>query len=189
MEYIAQLFNVKKYHSPKPLHLHEDASLETVLQLNEDEQLDDFRYVVFSTHAILPNEIDHINQPALVLSYPEENGYLTMGEVFGLQMNADLVTLSACNTGRGENIQGEGVRGLTRAFMYAGTPAVSVTLWSIQTDSAKQLSMNLFTQLKEKQALATGLRQAKLTMLEGEPKDYFSHPYFWAPLVVFGDGL
>lgn len=76
----------------------------------------------------MPNEISYINQPAIVLSNPHTEGYLKMADVFALQMNADLVMLSACNTGRGEKIKGEGVRGLTRAFMYAGTPAVSVSL-------------------------------------------------------------
>ncbi len=185
---IAKLFNVNPDSQPKPLHLQEEASVETVELFNEYDELDDFQYVLFSTHAILPNEISYIEQPALVLSYPEQNGYLKMADVFGLKMNADLVMLSACNTGRGETIKGEGVRGLTRAFMYAGTPAVAVTLWSVESHASQQLGIHLFTQLKMKQPLAEGLRQAKLAMLKDE-KYYFHHPYFWAGFVVFGDGL
>ena len=111
-----------------------------------------------------------------------------MADVFGLKMNADLVTLSACNTGRGDAIKGEGVRGLTRAFMYAGTPAVAVTLWSVESLASQQLGIHLFTQLKNKQPLAKGLQQAKLAMLKND-KSHSRHPYFWAGFVVFGDGL
>jgi hypothetical protein len=66
----------------------------------------------------LPYEITRIKQSAIVLSNPDTEGYLTMADAFALEMNADLVMLSACNTGRGEKIRGEGIRGLTRAFMY-----------------------------------------------------------------------
>jgi CHAT domain-containing protein len=185
---IAKLFHVNPYSQPKPLHLKEDASVETIERFNDEEELDDFQYVLFSTHAILPDDISYIKQPALVLSHPEKNGYLKMADVFGLKMNADLVTLSACNTGRGDAIKGEGVRGLTRAFMYAGTPAVAVTLWSVESLASKQLGIHFFTQLKNKQPLAKGLQQAKLAMLKND-KSHYRHPYFWAGFVVFGDGL
>ncbi|MEN8220780.1 MAG: CHAT domain-containing protein [Pseudomonadota bacterium] len=175
------------YSYPQALYLGKDASRENVLQLNEDEELDDFRYVLFATHAVLPDELSYINQPAVLLSYPENGGYLTMADAFGLQMNADLVVLSACNTGRGENIKGEGVRGLARAFMYAGTPAVSVSLWTVNSQATQQLNQSFFTQLKKKRHLAEALRQAKIAMIEGEVEDIYSHPYFWAGFVVFGD--
>jgi CHAT domain-containing protein/Tfp pilus assembly protein PilF len=185
---IAKLFNVTPHSYPQALYLGEDASRENVLYLNEDEELDDFRYVLFATHAVLPDELSYINQPAVLLSYPEKGGYLTMADVFGLQMNADLVTLSACNTGRGENTKGEGVRGLTRAFMYAGTPAVSVSLWTVNSQATQQLNQIFFTQLKEKRQYADALRQAKMAMIEGDVEEIYSHPYFWGGFVVFGDG-
>ncbi|MEN8220782.1 MAG: CHAT domain-containing protein [Pseudomonadota bacterium] len=189
---IAKLFDVTPYSYPQVLYLGKEASRENVLELNENEELDDFRYVLFATHAVLPDELSYINQPAVLLSYPENGGYLTMAEVFGLQMNADLVTLSACNTGRGKNIKGEGVRGLSRAFMYAGTPAVSVSLWTVNSQATQQLNQTFFTQLKKKRHLAEALRQAKMAMIEGDVeedfKDIYFHPYFWGGFVVFGDG-
>ena len=187
---IAKLFNV----TPEELYLGERASRENVLYLNEDKELSDFSYILFATHAVLPDELSYINQPAVLLSYPENGGYLTMADVFGLEMNADLVTLSACNTGRGKNVKGEGVIGLTRAFMYAGTPAVSVSLWGVESQATQQLNQVLFSQLKNKRPLAESLRQAKLAMLKGKGKldgefeDIYHHPYFWAGFVVFGDG-
>jgi len=108
-----------------------------------------------------------------------------MLDAFGLRLNADLVVLSSCNTGRGEQIRGEGIRGLTRAFMYAGTPAVEVTLWSVASKAAYQVNTRFFTHLNTGQPLAKALRQAKLELIKDE---FYRHPFFWAPFVVFGDG-
>ena len=118
----------------QPLLVKEAASRSTIFSLNQDARLSAYRYLVFACHGILPGEVDRVVQPALVLAHPEKDGYLTMGDVFGLKLNADLVSLSACNTGRGSEVKGEGVVGLTRAFMYAGTPAVAVTLWSVESN-------------------------------------------------------
>lgn len=173
-----------------PLQLREQAARSRVLELNDQQRLDDYRYLLFATHGILPGEIDRITQPALVLTHPEKDGgdgFLTMADVFGLDLNAELVSLSACNTGMGERVRGEGVLGLSRAFMYAGTPAVAMTLWSVESLSAKELSVGLFRHLKETSQPAEALRQIKLEMLRGEMGEAYRHPRYWAPLVVFGD--
>ena len=170
-----------------PIHLREEATREKIFWLNANERLDDYQYLVFATHGVLPGELDQIRQPALVLSYPEQGGFLTMSDVFQLQLNAKLVSLSACNTGMGTHIGGEGIMGLTRAFMYAGTPAIAVTLWPVETFSAKELNIGIFEHLREGQSPARALRAIKVRMLQGEKGDY-TYPYFWAPFVLFGDG-
>jgi CHAT domain-containing protein len=157
---IANLFNAD--HS-KALYLGAKASRSTVFALNDKQELDDYRYVMFSVHGVIPNEINQIEQPALVLSNPLTEGYLTMADAFALTLNADFVNLSACNTGCAgescsENVRGEGIMGLTRAFMYAGTSRVAVTLWSVNLYSAKELSIGLFTHLKAKKKMAYALR-------------------------------
>jgi CHAT domain-containing protein len=111
-----------------------------------------------------------------------------MADVFGLRLNAELVSLSTCNTGRGSQVKGEGVIGLTRAFMYAGTPAVAVTLWSVESQSAKELNVGMYRYLSQGQGRAQALRTIKLAMLRGEKGEEYRDPFFWAPLVVFGDG-
>jgi tetratricopeptide (TPR) repeat protein/CHAT domain-containing protein len=184
--------------SPKgsnALQLRVKASRSNVFKFNDNKRLDDYQYVLFAAHGILPNEINHIKQSAIVLSNPDTEGYLTMADAFALEMNADLVMLSACNTGCGEKIRGEGVRGLTRAFMYAGTPAVSVSLWSVGSSpnpkvssSTKTLSISLFKYLQTGKPLAQALRQSKLDLMADEDMEMYQHPYFWAPFVVFGDG-
>jgi CHAT domain-containing protein/tetratricopeptide (TPR) repeat protein len=175
----------------RPLQLREAASRSNVFGLDAQGKLRDYRFLLFACHGILPGQVNLVDQPALVLSTPDPaggDGFLTMADAFGLKLSADLVTLSACNTGGGERQKGEGVVGLTRAFMYAGTPAISVTLWSVESGSEKTLSTGLFRNLKEGKGRAEALRTIKLSMLKGEKGDLYSHPFFWAPMVLFGDG-
>ncbi|EDN69361.1 conserved hypothetical protein [Beggiatoa sp. PS] len=186
---VHQIADVLKADKNKAIYLREKASRSTVFALNDQQQLDDYRYIMFSVHGVLPGEVNQITQPALVLSNPLTEGYLTMADAFALKLNADFVNLSACNTGRGELIRGEGIRGLTRAFMYAGTPATAVTLWSVRVGSAKHLSIQLFKKLQAGQKLAHALRATKLEMIEnvGNGPDY-SHPHHWAGFVIYGLG-
>jgi CHAT domain-containing protein/tetratricopeptide (TPR) repeat protein len=185
-ETIAKLLKAPK--RSNALQLRAKASRSNVFDFSDTKRLDDYQYVLFAAHAILPKEISYINQSAIVLSNPDTEGYLTMADAFALDMNADLVMLSACNTGRGKKSKGEGIRGLTRAFMYAGTPAVSVSLWSVESRSTKALSISLFKYLQAGKPLAQALRQSKLDLMADEDMDMYQHPYFWAPFVVFGDG-
>jgi CHAT domain-containing protein len=155
-----------------------------VFTFNRSDRLDEYDYLVFAMHGVLPGEVNQIAQPALVLS----DDFLTMADVFGLQLNAKLVALSACNTGRGMQVKGEGVMGLTRAFMYAGTPAVAVTLWSVESLSAKDLDIGFFRHLNAGLPPAQALQAIKQQMLHGEVGKRYQHPYYWAPFVLFGDG-
>ncbi len=188
---IANLFNAD--HS-KALYLGAKASRSTVFALNKDDKLDDYRYIMFSVHGIIPNKTNQIEQPALVLSNPTTDGYLTMADAFALKLNADFVNLSACNTGCtkkdcSENVRGEGIMGLTRAFMYAGTSRVAVTLWSVDLYSSKDLNVGLFTHLKANKKMAHALREIKLKMIQGKASnEQYAHPYHWAGFVVYGDG-
>ena len=188
---IADLFNADY---SKALYLGARASRSTVFALNDKQELDDYRYIMFSVHGVIPNKINQIEQPALVLSNPLTEGYLTMADAFALTLNADFVNLSACNTGCSgnscsENVRGAGIMGLTRAFMYAGTPRVAVTLWSVNLGSAKDLSVGLFTNLKAGKKMAQALREIKLKMIQGKAsKQVYENPYHWAAFVVYGDG-
>jgi len=177
--------------SSMPLQLRQYASRSNVLKLNEAQKLADYRYVVFSCHGVIPEVTNRVSQPALVLSHPDPAGgagFLTMADTFGLRLNADLVTLSACNTGRGQEVGGEGVMGLTRTFMYAGTSAISVTLWSVESISAERVSTGFYENLQAGKGRAEALREIKLRMIHGEEEKMYRYPFFWAPVVLFGDG-
>jgi CHAT domain-containing protein len=113
-----------------------------------------------------------------------EDGLLQVYEVFNLKLNADLVVLSACETGLGKEVKGEGLIGLTHAFFYAGTPSVMVSLWKVQDRSTADLMANFYQQLERASGKAEALRQAKLKLIQDKR---YAHPYYWAPFVLIGD--
>ena len=150
------------------------------------EDLTSRRYILFSTHGILGNEIPYIKQPALVLNLvgnTEEEGFLTAPEIFNMNLNADLVGLSACQTGLGIQSAGEGVVGLSRAFMYAGTDSVLVSLWSVSDESTYKLMVKFFESLKQGKDKLTALKEAKHYLrING-----YDNPFYWAPFILMGE--
>jgi CHAT domain-containing protein/uncharacterized protein HemY len=179
IENIASLF--KKGNAD--IYLRNDATEENV---KREGELKKFNYVHFATHGFIDE-----NKPdfsSLVLTQDnnsKEDGFLQATEIFNLNLNADLVVLSACQTGLGKLIRGEGMVGLTRAFMYAGTPTVLVSLWSVSDVSTATLMGEFYKNLvKEKLSKTDALRKAQLFMLRDEK---FAHPFYWAPFVIFGD--
>ena len=104
-----------------------------------------------------------------------------------LKMNADLVTLSACSTGLGKLVNGEGILGLTRAFFYAGARNVTVSLWSVNDSATASLMKAYYKNLNRGLPKSAALRQAKLALLRGSNVSW-RHPYFWAPFVLVGEG-
>jgi CHAT domain-containing protein len=182
----------------KDVYLWKEASEETVKRID----LSNRRTVAFATHALLPYDLDGLDQPALAMSSPtvtggEEDGLLTMSEIFNLKLNADWVVLSACNTGAGEGAGGEAVSGLGRAFFYAGTRALLVSMWPVETSSAKNLTTSLFRHLKYNAGLdkAQAHQMAMMELIEGPGMidaggrliASYAHPLFWAPFTIVGD--
>jgi CHAT domain-containing protein len=162
--------------------------------------LNGFRNLLFATHGLLAGEFGPGVQPALVLSLvndAENDGLLEMGEILGLDFNADLAVLSACNTasGTGEEDRGEGFAGLTRSFMYAGTRSLLVTEWSVESSAARTLVRTTFAKIKEGHPKANALALAKRevissnTLITYGPDRLISiaHPFFWAPYVLVGE--
>ena len=122
-----------------------------------------------------------------------------MDEVLGLKLNADWVVLSACNTAAGQGNDGEAISGLGRAFFYAGTRALLVTHWPVETTSARALTTGVFRRQAEDSTLtrAQALRQTMLTLIDSQsyvdPTTNktvyaYAHPLFWAPYALVGDG-
>ena len=176
--------------TPASLFDGDAATRARLFELNADQVLKTYQYVLFATHAVLPGDIKGLTQPAIVLAHPERgDGLLTMADVFGLSLDADFVMLSACNTGvETAATNGDGISGLTRAFLYAGTPAISVTLWEVDDAAAPQITPAFFEGMHARGLTpAESLRQAKLALLKS-PEARFRHPYAWAPGVIFGDG-
>ena len=165
--------------------------------------LSDRRVIAFATHALVPGDLDGLDQPALALCSPEvtgekEDGLLTLGEILKLRFNADWVVLSACNTGAADGTGAEAVSGLGRAFFYAGSRAILVSMWPVETASARQLTSKLFEYQKEDRTLsrAGALRQSILALMDGpgikDPASgkiaaSYAHPFFWAPFIIVGE--
>ncbi len=155
------------------------------------EPLGQYRYVHFAAHALIDEE--HPARSGIMLSAPtainadsKEDGALQMSEVMRLKLNADLVTLSACRTGLGQLLKGEGMIGLTRAFLYAGADSVVVSLWNVNDIATATLMKAFYKKLKQGLPKDDALRQAKLEMIRGRQQAW-RHPYYWAAFVIVGD--
>ena len=151
----------------------------------ERRDLSSYRMLHFATHGLLDTERPQFT--GLVLAPAgEADGFLRVGEVFNLRLGSPLVILSACETGLGREKRGEGVIGLTRAFMYAGAPVVGVTLWSVADKSTAELMPAFYQRLLAEQAASApaALRAAQLQMIAAKR---YSAPYYWAPFVIVGD--
>jgi CHAT domain-containing protein len=177
VEAIAGLF--KKQNQKCVVHLREKATEENAKLLDMKE----YDYIHFSCHGILGDGFQ-----SLVLSQipkAKEDGYLTINEIMNCDYHAKLVVLSACQTGSGKVERGEGVIGLTRAVMYAGTPAVVASLWNVQDIATKELMVKFYTNMLEKgMKKEEALRQAKLEMIKGGK---YSSPYYWSAFVMYGE--
>ncbi len=156
-EEIKSIAKVLGADTTKDIFLGKRASEHQVKNMN----LSDRRVIAFATHALVPGDLDGLDQPALALSSPaitgeNEDGLLTMEEIFKLRLNADWVLLSACNTASGAGAGAEAVSGLGRAFFYAGTRAILVSMWPVETSSARKLTTRLFRYQKEDKKLGSG---------------------------------
>lgn len=143
--------------------------------------LESYGFVHFSTHGI----VDDSFQAIALSQIPEskEDGFFTLGEIMNSRFNAQLVTLSACETGLGKSDRGEGVTGLTRAVMYAGSPAAVVSLWPVSDEGTRELMVLFYKNMIDGgMTKDAALRKAKIRLIKAR-----SHPFFWAAFVMYGE--
>ena len=164
----------------RTIYLKEKADEASIKKLS----LTDYQVIHFACHGLLDEKFPF--RSALVLSKgkkEEEDGFLQVREIYNLKMNAEMIVLSACQTGRGKLEHGEGVLGLPRIFFYTGAQSVLTSLWRIHDKSTSRF-MNLFYEyLFQGYGKAQALRLTKLKMM----KSRFSHPHYWAAFVLNGD--
>jgi CHAT domain-containing protein/Tfp pilus assembly protein PilF len=151
--------------------------------------LSDYRIIHFATHGILDSE--HPELSGIVLSLVDRNGapqdgILRLHDLYNLNLPAELVVLSACQTALGKDIKGEGLIGLTRGFMYAGTPRVIATLWKVDDAATAELMKDFYQGLLGNQHLspASALQAAQRTISQ---QKQWASPYYWAAFVLQGD--
>ena len=151
--------------------------------------LKEYRVIQFATHGLVAGDLSGLAEPALVLTPPDNpsednDGLLTASEIAALNLNADWVVLSACNTAAGAEQGAEALSGLARAFFYAGARALLVSHWAVYSSAATELTTKTFATLAA--APAIGRAEAfRRSMLELIAKGY--PPSYWAPFVVVGE--
>lgn len=146
--------------------------------------LSQYRMIHFGTHGLLNSENPQLSGVVLSLVDPQD-GFLGLTQVYNLKLPAELVVLSACQTGLGQNVQGEGLVGLTRGFMYAETPRVVASMWSVDDAITAEL-MQCFYQgmLKQNLPPAAALRAAQVAMWQQQK---WRSPYYWSAFVIQGE--
>ncbi len=173
---ISSLFKKRK----RKIFRREEASKEQLI----NHSLDDYKIIHFATHSIIDEKIPA--RSSIVLSLDEDltqDGFLQMREIYNLKLNSDLVTLSSCQTGLGEFIKGEGIEGINRAFFYAGTSSVLMSLWAVNDQASYQLMERFYFHLRSSESIMSALRKAKLELIDSNT---LSHPYYWAGFIVSG---
>lgn len=179
--------------------------------------LGDYRVLVLATHGLLPGQLDCLWEPSLVVSRPADapagdDGLLSYDEILNLKLNADIVVLSACNTGgplsqstdvegdvrvsgralqpvsdtgETDRARGESLAGLARAFFYAGARSLLVSNWEVSADATIDLMSDTFARMGDGGDIAGALQAAQVELADGTTR---SHPYYWASFVIVGDG-
>lgn len=160
-----------------------DASRKTVLSMD----LRQYRYIHFATHGILDST--HPEFSGLILSLVNRNGqpedgYLRMRDIYSLKLAADLVVLSSCNSALGKDLQSEGIIGLTRAFLSAGSQRVISTLWKVNDEATAQFMEYFYSRLHAGEIPSSALRGAQSDLAK-DPQ--WRHPYYWAAFILQGD--
>jgi CHAT domain-containing protein/predicted negative regulator of RcsB-dependent stress response len=147
-----------------------------------------YRIVHFATHGFV--DYEHPELSGLVFSMVDEkgnpqDGFLRMHDIYNLKLPVDLVVLSACNTGLGREIKGEGLIGLTRGFMYAGARGVVASLWKVDDDATAELMKHFYAAMFQKGLTpAAALRDAQLAL---RSRKRWESPYYWAAFVIQGE--
>jgi CHAT domain-containing protein len=177
-----EIRNISKYFKKKfrDFYLRDDAKEENLKQL----PLSNYSIIHFATHGLLNETI--VSRTALVLTLdndPAEDGFVQVREIYDIKLNAELVVLSACQSGKGKIHKGEGVSGLTRAFLYAGAKSVVASLWNINDKSTSQFMTYFYEFISQGMAKIEALQRAKIKMIKSD----YSHPFYWAAFILSGE--
>jgi CHAT domain-containing protein len=165
-----------------------------IKRLSEAGELAKYRIVHFATHGALAGQVGGNSEPGLILTPPQtaterDDGYLSASEITTLKLDADWVILSACNTAAGSAEGAEALSGLARAFFYAGARALLVSHWAVASDATVKLITGSVERMAPDKRIgrAEAMRQSMLALID-RGVDYETHPAFWAPFVVVGEG-
>jgi CHAT domain-containing protein len=157
-------------------------------------KIDDVDIFAFATHAVMADEFEGLDEPALVFNRAsvsegtENDGLLTSSEITKLSLNADWVILSACNTAAANEAGAASFEGLTRAFLYAGADSLLVSHWPVRDDAAAFLTVNTVRYSQGGLSKAEALQKAIMDIRKNKDIPNSEHPAIWAPFVLIGNG-
>jgi CHAT domain-containing protein len=174
---IARVFD--EHRQPATMYLHGKAS-ESVLK---DPSLRRHAYLHIASHGFINETNPKLSGLLFAKDGGKEDGVLYTGETYNLNLDADLVVLSACESGLGKVVRGEGILGLTRGFLYAGASNVLVSLWQVADKSTADLMVEFYRNILKSQPYSTALRNAKLVMIKAGK---YAYPLEWGPFVLVG---
>jgi len=161
--------------------INKDASLQ-----NFTSQLSNFGMLHLATHAVFDDTKPEYSYLAFSTTDDKES-LLYVSDLYNLQINADLVTLSACETGVGELKRGEGFLSLARGFFYSGASSIASTLWKVNDASTSSLMDAFYKNLSEGDSKDIALQNAKKTFLKTNRQNGLSHPYYWSGFIISGN--
>ncbi|NJN73645.1 MAG: CHAT domain-containing protein [Limnothrix sp. RL_2_0] len=152
------------------------------------DRLQNYDLIHIATHGFLNTSEPELSGLVLSLFDKEQhlqNGFLRLNDVFNLKLNADLLVLSACETGLGENVRGEGLVGLSRGFMYAGVPRIVMSLWQVSDEATAEFMTRFYRNLLEDNLTAAAALKA--TQREMREETEWTHPYYWSAFILQGE--
>jgi CHAT domain-containing protein len=180
--------------SDQDIWLADRATEAEIKRLSEAGELAKYRIIHFATHGTLAGQVGGNSEPGLILTPPQtategDDGYLAASEITTLKLDADWVILSACNTAAGGAEGVEALSGLARAFFYAGARALLVSHWAVASDATVKLITGAVERMAADKGVgrAEAMRQSMLALID-KGEAYETHPAFWAPFVVVGEG-
>ena len=168
-----------------------DAVEARISALSADGTLAQYRAVTFATHALINDEIEGLDEPAIVLTPTDENdGLLRASEVVQLNLDADLVILAACNTAAADGSPGsEALSGLAKAFFYAGSRSLLVSNWPAEASATAEIIPDLVSGVEiDGLPRSVALQRAMNRLRDQHPFEFYAHPALWAPYMVVADG-
>ncbi|PLX01141.1 MAG: hypothetical protein C0594_14215 [Marinilabiliales bacterium] len=185
---IEEVNAIQKLFSSSKIITGNDFNEDTIKSMANSGGLKDYKILHFSTHGVAFPEFPELS--ALVLtqdSKSNNDGYLRMSEIENLKFQADFVALSACETGLGKIYSGEGIIGLSQAFIKAGANSTAVSLWQVADKSTSVFMQEVYKKtIHENKSYSEAINEVKREFISGKYNKWWKSPFFWAPFVYFG---
>ena len=187
---LSEVNNIKNVIKRSDIFTGRNVTEKNIKEFSRKGILTEYKVLHFATHGLVVPEMPELS--AVVLSQFEidqgkEDGYLRMGEIAKLDIKADFVNLSACETGLGKIYGGEGVVGLTQSFLLAGANAVSVSLWKVADESTSQFMVSMYDMVQDKDiSYAVAMTEVKRRFINGNFGEEYKAPFYWAAFVYYG---